>query len=199
MLIKGILDLMSGEKVGTCLFEIFFGIFYGGLPWVSMILTILILNIANLITYIIGMISIIVLVVFIRIMPKRTPMGNELLGKINGFIKFLEVAEKPQLEQLVNENPEYFYNILPYTYALDVSDMWMSKFEIMALQAPNWYYGTEPFSTHNFGIFLTNTMRTAESTMSSTPSSDSSGSSGGGFSGGGFSGGGSGGGGGGSW
>lgn len=143
-----------------------------------------------LITYIIGIISIAVLILFTKIMPKRTPYGNEILGKLRGFKRFLETAEKPQLEALVNENPEYFYNILPYTYALGVSEVWMSQFETIAMQAPNWYVGYSTFSMHDFNHFMDDTMKSAQSAMSSSPSSSS---------GGGSSGGGSGGGGGGSW
>ena len=62
-------------------------------------------------------------------MPKRTKYGNELFGKVKGFKRFLETAEKPQLEGLVEQNPEYFYNILPYAYVLDVSKKWIDKFE----------------------------------------------------------------------
>lgn len=43
-------------------------------------------------------------------MPKRTPVGNDILGKIKGFKRFLETVEKQQLEQLVYASPEYFYN-----------------------------------------------------------------------------------------
>jgi uncharacterized membrane protein len=144
--------------------------------------------------YVVGIICVAVVIFFIGIMPKRTPFGNEMLGKLRGFKRFLETAEKQQLEALVNENPEYFYNILPYTYALGVSSVWMKKFETIALQAPDWYYCDGPFIMHNFNTFMGDTMKSAQYAMSSSPSSDGGGSSGGGF-----SGGGSGGGGGGSW
>ena len=91
------------------------------------------------------------------------------------------------------ENPNYFYDILPYTYVLGVSDKWIKKFETITMQAPNWYIGTRPFSVVTFGTFMNTAMTSANTAMSSSPSS-SSGSSGGGS-----SGGGSGGGGGGSW
>lgn len=139
----------------------------------------------------VAVISISVLTFFLKIMPKRTPYGNEMLGKLRGFRRFLETAEKPQLESLVKQNPEYFYNILPYTYALGVSDVWISQFETIALKAPMWYDGADNFNIHTFETFMTTTMASA---MSSSTSSDSGGSSGGGS-----SGGGSGGGGGGSW
>ena len=32
------------------------------------------------------------------------------------------------------------YDILPYTYVLDVSDVWIKKFETITLQAPSWKY-----------------------------------------------------------
>ncbi len=144
------------------------------------------------IMYVVGVICIIALIVFSSIMKRRTDYGNEMLGKIKGFKRFLENAEKEKLESLVEENPKYFYNILPYTYALGVSEKWMKQFESMALEAPDWYTGHDTFNLIVFNSFLNSTMKSAETSMSSSPSS-------GGGSGGGFSGGGSGGGGGGSW
>lgn len=93
------------------------------------------------------------------------------------------------------QDPKYFYNILPYTYVLGVSDKWIQKFEAIALQAPDWYSGNEGFNMVTFGSFMNSTMTSASTAMSSSPSSSGSGGS----SGGGSSGGGSGGGGGGSW
>lgn len=137
------------------------------------------------------------MVLLFKAMPKRTKYGNEMLGKIKGFKKFLETAEKQKLEAMVMENPTYFYDILPFTYVLGVSDKWIEKFETISLQAPNWYDGYSSFNAASFGSFINSTMTSASSAMSSSPSSSSSG--GGGSSGGGSSGGGSGGGGGGSW
>ena len=102
----------------------------------------------------------------------------------------LITAEKARLEALVEKDPEYFFNILPYTYALGVSDKWVKQFESIQVEAPNWYVGTSAFDIATFSSFMNDTMSQAESSMSSSPSSSS---------GGGSSGGGSGGGGGGSW
>lgn len=148
--------------------------------------------------FVFGIICIIGMVILFKSMPKRTKYGNEMLGKIRGFKKFLETAEKQELEAMVSKNPTYFYDILPFTYVLGVSDKWIKKFEIISLQAPTWYDGYSSFSTTSFKKFMDSTMKSATSAMSSSPSS-SSGSSSGGSSGGGSSGGGSGGGGGGSW
>lgn len=142
--------------------------------------------------YIFSLVSGFVVMFFNSYMSKRTPYGTEMLGRIRGFKNFLEAAEKDRLEALVMENPQYFYDILPYTYVLGVSSTWMKKFESITVEAPTWYtgYHASAFDFMMFHHFMNATMTTATSSMVSTPSSGG---------GGGFSGGGSGGGGGGSW
>ncbi len=132
---------------------------------------------------------------FFRIIDKRTDYGIDLLGRINGFKNYLETAERPHLVALVDQDPEYYYKILPYTYVLGITDAWVDQFESIAMEAPHWYhgYGYRPstFDYHAFNSFMRSTMSSTQTAMTSTP--------GGSGSGGGFSGGGGGGGGGGSW
>ena len=148
-----------------------------------------------LIGVITGLVCVVGMIICSKNMSKRTKYGTEMLGKIRGFKTFLETAEKERLESMVHQNPTYFYDILPYTYVLDVSDKWMSKFEGIVVQEPDWYSGYSVFNIVAFNSFISDTMMSVKSVSVSS----SSRSSGGGFSGGGFSGGGSGGGGGGSW
>ena len=180
-------------------FLIIWGLGFGAVPWCFMVLPALLTEPIYWLTYLVGVACIVGIIVFLKLIPKRTPYGNEMLGKIRGFKNFLETAEKGRLEELVADEPEYFYNILPYTYVLGVSDKWIKKFESIALQAPDWYSGTGTFNKAAFSSFMNSTMTSASKAMTSSPSSGSSGSSGGRSSGGGFSGGGSGGGRGGSW
>ncbi len=135
-----------------------------------------------------------VIMFFAGYMSKRTEYGTVMLGRIRGFRNFLLTAEKERLEMLVAENPQYFYEILPYTYVLGISDKWMKKFESIAVEPPSWYHSTgySAFDVVVFHRFMDSTMTSVTTAMTSSPSSSSS-------SGGGFSGGGSGGGGGGSW
>lgn len=189
VLISSLIGINKIPKI----FGILWGAIFGGVPFAIAVVPAICQDPMYLLTYGIGIISIIIITIFIKIMPKRTEYGNELYGKIKGFKRFLQTAEKPQLETLVDKNPQYFYNILPYTYALGVSKKWMQQFESIALQAPNWYSGYDTFSNDNFNNFMTDTMNSAQSAMVSSPSSS------GDSSGGGSSGGGSGGGGGGSW
>ena len=139
----------------------------------------------------------------------KVPYG--IMKKILGFKDFLIKAEKPQLEKLVLENPNYYYNILPYTYVLHVSKKWMDKFELIPLNAPDWYEETSlsPFTFMGINNLVSISIRTTRSTLKSNAYKQTiskferfSGGSGGGgssFGGGGFSGGGGGGGGGSRW
>jgi uncharacterized membrane protein len=170
------------------------GGWFGGMPLFFIVMPVLIIEPIYLAVYVVGMLSVLIMMLFFKFMSKRTPYGNEMLGKLRGFKNFLELAEKDKLEELVADDPEYFYNILPFTYVLGVSDKWIKKFESIALQAPDWYSGHDAFSAATFGAFMTTTMASATSAMCSTPRGGSGGGSGGGS-----SGGGSGGGGGGSW
>ena len=173
------------------LFLIMFGLVFAG-AGLAVIGPVLIISIQYLIGYIVGILCAMGMTICNIYIHKRTPYGNQMLGKLKGFKNFLEVVEKEQLEAMVMKNPSYFYEILPYTYVLNVSDKWISKFESISLKAPSWYSGSNEFNVSNFGTFVSTTMARAQSSMSS--GSSSSGSSGGGS-----SGGGSGGGGGGSW
>jgi len=51
--------------------------------------------------YLIGFVCILIMVVLLRSIPKRTLYGDEMLGKINGFKNFIETAEKSKIEELV--------------------------------------------------------------------------------------------------
>ena len=141
--------------------------------------------------YIFAVVSIAVTMIFNALMYKRTEYGTMMLGRIRGFRNFLEMAEKDRLEVLVEENPQYVYDILPYAYVLGVSDKWMKKFETITVEPPTWYRGPHyhSFNMRSFHSFMNHTMSSANASMSSSPRSG----------GGGISGGGSGGGGGGSW
>lgn len=188
----------TANNIYTKIFGLIWGLGFGGGPWFALVLPLLLQDTNYLTVYIIGLICILGMLLCLKFLPKRTKYGNEILGKIRGFKNFLETVEKDKLEALVEEHPTYFYDILPYTYVLGISDKWIKKFESISIVAPTWYAGNGDFNLNSFSSFINDTMSSAESSMSSSPSSSSNGSSGG-SSGGGSSGGGSGGGGGGSW
>ena len=127
---------------------------------------------------------------------QRTEENRPIYGRVLGFRNFIKTAELDRLTMLCNENPNYFFDILGFAYALGLSNVWIKRFEQLQIPVadPIWYVGAMPFNMHRFNRDF-NRMMTHETTaIASSPNSGGSG-----YSGGGFSGGGSGGGGGGAW
>lgn len=133
---------------------------------------------------------------------KRTEYGNKILGRCLGFKRFLTVTEKDKLEMLLKENPSYFYDILPYTIVLGVSDLWADKFKELISTPPNWYHTNSIGNTFIYSSYISSLNRSISSlnnSMISSPKSTTNFGGGHSSSSGGSSGGGAGGGGGGSW
>ena len=140
--------------------------------------------------------------VIARIIRNRDIVGDEAIDQyLNGkladipswkSLKDIENVEKDKINELVLENPNYFYDILPYAYVLGVSDKWSKNFESIAVEPPTWYSGTnfDTFNVVSFNNSLNKTINSASSSMNSRPYESSGGSSSGGFSGGGSGGGG---------
>lgn len=74
---------------------------------------------------------------FAFIMGRKTEYGEYISARIKGFRDFLVTAEKEKLESLVEQNPHYFYDILPYTYVLNISKKWINKFENIKMPEVN--------------------------------------------------------------
>ena len=63
----------------------------------------------------------------------------EYMGQILGLRNFIKTAEVDRIEALVEEDPEYFFNILPYAYVMGLTDKWIKKFENINVVAPEWF------------------------------------------------------------
>lgn len=132
-------------------------------------------------------------------MDKRTEKGNMWLGQILGLRDFIETAEKNRLEELVHENPQYFYDVLPYAYVLGISDVWSKKFANIVMDNAVWYRSEDSLPVHLFMPRYYRCMNNLQEQLYKLPEIEASSGGGNISSGGGFSGGGFGGGGGGSW
>jgi len=128
---------------------------------------------------------------------RRTPWGHAMLERVLGLRRFILAARRERIEALFDENPEYFYDVLPYAMALGLTHKWAWHFEGLLRRAPEWYHAARvgAFAPGRFASSLTRTTGAVQSAATSRPSSGGSG----GYSGGGSVGGGGGGGGGGSW
>ena len=146
-------------------------------------------------------------VIFYYLLKKPTLKGRKLLDKVEGFKKYLEVAEQEELNLKYppRKTPKLFETYLPYALALGVENQWADQFtEVFNTSEeninyhPSWYSGKN-WNTNNLSGFtntIGNSLSSAISSSATAPGSSSGSSS---FGGGGSSGGGGGGGGGGGW
>ena len=81
------------------------------------------------ILYLISFIAIFITGLFTIIMEKKTDYGEIIHAKVLGFKNYLNIAQKDELDTMVEKNSNYFYDILPYAYVLGVSDKWIKNFE----------------------------------------------------------------------
>ncbi len=133
--------------------------------WYSCVLPILENNIFNLIFYIIGFISIIGMTVCTKYLNKRTEYGNLIFSKIESFRNFLINVQEKQLEVIMKDNPNYFYDMLPYTYVLDITDVWFDKFKNISVKEQSWYQSTEQYDFSKFKKLYEFTKREIESVI----------------------------------
>jgi hypothetical protein len=136
-----------------------------------------------------GGLSAIILFVFGRVMPARTPAGARAREAALGFREFLERVESDRYRMMIT-SPEMFERYLPYAMAFGVEDRWARAFDDLYREPPDWYSGTgrSAFRPSTFTSRMSTMTSSASSAMTSSPSS--SGSGGGGSSGGGSGGGG---------
>ena len=129
----------------------------------------------------------------------RTKEYTEKLNDIIGFKNFIMLAEKDQLEMMLEDDPQFYYHVLPYAQVLGVTNKWEEKFANITIQPPQWLAGDALTTYVEFRIInsmIRSSMGRMSSGMVSRPSSSGSngfgggGGFGGGHSGGGFGGGG---------
>jgi uncharacterized membrane protein YgcG len=132
---------------------------------------------------------------FSRVMPRRTRRGREVYEQIRGFQEFVERVDRDRLERFGGRTAERFERVLPYALVLGAADTWADAFGDLYTEPPRWYVGRSgaPFHTRHFVSQLGSSLTTLGQALASAPrpaGSGRSGFGGGGFSGGGFGGGG---------
>lgn len=68
---------------------------------------------------------------FGRIMPKRGSLKQKDYAHLLGFREFIETVEADRLMVLVDENPAYFDETLPYAVVMGLAEKWAYKFDAL--------------------------------------------------------------------
>lgn len=146
--------------------------------------------------------------VLVNVITKYNQAGAICKGRVLGFKNYIAMCEVSQIKMFVQENPNYYFDVLPYAYVFGLSKEWMDKFKDIEVKLPDWVVNSNGtimdyviFNSmfNNFNSKMATTIQTEKfkAIASSVKSFSSKGGGGhsGGFGGGGFSGGGGGGGG----
>lgn len=97
-----------------------------------------------------------ILVVISFYTQKLSQKGHGIFERVLGFRHFLNTAEKDWIEELAEDTPEYFYNMLPYALVLGVSNVWIGKFAKSVQAPPEWYNNTKTTSRYSSRTFSSN-------------------------------------------
>lgn len=95
----------------------------------------------SVITISIGMAVSVATMLISQFIDIRSDKDIAIYGRISAFKQFLIDAEKDQLETLIEENPNYYFDILPYCYILKITKILKSKFDAVTTDGPSWYLG----------------------------------------------------------
>jgi len=144
--------------------------------------------------------------IFYELLKAPTLLGRKLLDKIEGFRRYIDIAERHELDYKHPKGrcPELFEKYLPFALAMGIEQKWGEQFTDVLVKAqasgganyhPDWYHGSH-WDNYHIGDFSSSLGSSFSNAIASSATAPGSSSGGGG---GGSSGGGGGGGGGGGW
>jgi hypothetical protein len=93
----------------------------------------------NMFIYVISLVCMVLIVIIVSMMSNRTRYGRYMYKKINGYKKYLLGVTEEDIDKELENNKNLFYDILPYTYVLGISDKWFDKFKFNKMREPAWY------------------------------------------------------------
>ncbi len=79
-----------------------------------------------------------------KFIKKRTKEANELYGKMLGFKRFIQLVKLPQMELILQENPDYYYDVLPYCMVMGLSKKLDRQMSNLNVAVPDWADGFSP-------------------------------------------------------
>ena len=125
--------------------------------------------------------------VIIRNIRRYSAEGRKLRSEIDGYREFIDKVEADRIAKLSEEDPLFFYHVLPYAMVFGLADKWCDKFRLISIQSPDWYAGTFIYNDFRRQWMHDYSRMHAPRSSNAGRSSfrGSSGSAGGGFSGGG--------------
>lgn len=106
--------------------------------------------------YIIGVICLLLVTFIYSKLPLRTKFGNKKMGEIEGFRISLASMNQAKLKELMEDNPNYYYDMIPYVIVFNLMDSWTSLGKTVITEAPTWHITKEKFTIQKEMKFFKN-------------------------------------------
>ena len=88
----------------------------------------------------------ILMLVLVLLMKARGKENAKLVAKYRSLRRFIYKAEPKDVEEFYRENPDYYYDMVPYAYLFQGLESWARTFRWMDVADPVWY--TEDIEGH---------------------------------------------------
>ena len=96
--------------------------------------------------YIIGVILLLIATFIYNRLPLRTKYGNQKMGEVEGFRVSLTNMNEKKLTEIMNDNPNYYYEMIPYVMIFDLLPYWESLGSKIITERPQWHISGEQFT-----------------------------------------------------
>lgn len=113
----------------------------------------------SLSVYLVGMILTFVSVFFERKIPLRTVYGEQMLYDINNFRLELASLSFESFRERTEQNPNYFYDMIPYMLVFDLNSWWFRRFKNEVTTQPSWYESSEVYTLDKLQDFIVDVIR----------------------------------------
>lgn len=97
----------------------------------------------NILYLVISFSALLLIAIFLLFYKNRTRIGHLYLQDIWKTQNCILHIRYTQIEQQLQQNPQYYYQLLPYAYALQLDDIWKAKFKPYSLPYPHWFSTTD--------------------------------------------------------
>ena len=95
------------------------------------------------ITLIVAIWTILCLFVLPLFLKKRKAEAQQLYGRMLGFKKFITLAKLPEMERILQDNPDYYFDVLPYCMIMGLSKKLDKQMQNLRVAVPDWAEGFE--------------------------------------------------------
>lgn len=74
-------------------------------------------------------------------LKKRTDEAQKLYGRMLGFKRFISLAKLPEMELILKDNHDYYYDVLPYSMIMGLSKKLDKQMRNLSVAVPDWAEG----------------------------------------------------------